>query len=85
MLQASVKQAAVGFGRRGFQSSRAALSGALSSHRHTDDNNESTPFDFTESNYAKVEKILAPYPGEYPHLPLPPPVPFVQFGVLSLK
>jgi NADH dehydrogenase (ubiquinone) flavoprotein 2 len=64
MLAAKTSQSLAGFGRRGFQSSRASLSGALSSHRNTDDNNEDTPFDFTEGNYAKIEKILARYPGE---------------------
>ena len=43
--------------RRGFHSSRAPLSGSLSSHKNTPDNNEDTPFDFTAENYIKV---LAP-------------------------
>lgn len=34
-------------------------------HRDTPDNNETTFFDFTDENYARVEKILAKYPANY--------------------
>merc|ERR1719424_1003574 len=50
---------------RSYHASRPALSGSLSQHVNTDDNNENTPFDFTAENHKKVEKILARYPGNY--------------------
>ena len=34
-------------------------------HYDTPDNNESTPFDFTEENVAKIKQILAKYPTGY--------------------
>ena len=34
-------------------------------HRETPQNNDSTPFDFTEQNYLEVNKILAKYPANY--------------------
>lgn len=34
-------------------------------HKDTPDNNETTFFDFTDENYARVEKILAKYPANY--------------------
>jgi len=52
-------------GARSFHNSRPALSGSLSQHVNTDDNNENTPFDFTPENHKKAEKILARYPGNY--------------------
>ena len=35
------------------------------SHRTTADNNDSTPFDFTEQNYKEVYKILDKYPPNW--------------------
>jgi NADH dehydrogenase (ubiquinone) flavoprotein 2 len=35
------------------------------SHRTTADNNDSTPFDFTEENYKEVYKILDKYPPNW--------------------
>ncbi|CAN0118714.1 unnamed protein product, partial [Hapterophycus canaliculatus] len=37
----------------------------LGQHRDTPDNNETTYFDFTDENYARVEKIMAKYPANY--------------------
>ncbi|CAN0315148.1 unnamed protein product, partial [Ectocarpus sp. 4 AP-2014] len=34
-------------------------------HKDTPDNNETTFFDFTDENYARVEKIMAKYPANY--------------------
>lgn len=34
-------------------------------HKDTPDNNETTFFDFTDENYARVEKIMAKYPSNY--------------------
>lgn len=34
-------------------------------HRQTTENNESTPFDFTEENYEEIHKILSKYPSNY--------------------
>jgi len=41
------------------------FSDALVTHRQTADNNESTPFDFTNENWQKVDEILARYPTNY--------------------
>lgn len=34
-------------------------------HHETEDNNEQTTFDFTQSNYKRVEEIIANYPPNY--------------------
>ena len=34
-------------------------------HKHSAHNNEETPFDFTEENYALVQKIITKYPPGY--------------------
>lgn len=34
-------------------------------HKDTPDNNETTFFDFTDENYARVDKIMAKYPANY--------------------
>merc|ERR1711879_844881 len=38
---------------------------SLSTHKHTPENNESTPFDFTDENLEKVKQILKKYPPQY--------------------
>jgi len=38
---------------------------SLSSHRDTPENNESTPFDFTDENYELIKKIVSKYPPQY--------------------
>ena len=43
-------------------SNRYSFSGGYFSHRERQDNNDSTPFDFTTQNYKEVEKILAKFP-----------------------
>ena len=35
------------------------------SHRETESNNDSTPFDFTADNYKEVQKILNKYPSNW--------------------
>jgi len=35
----------------------------LASHRNSPNNTDSVPFDFTESSYKEIEKILAKYPA----------------------
>lgn len=35
----------------------------LASHRKSENNSDSVPFDFTTENYKEIEKILAKYPG----------------------
>jgi NADH dehydrogenase (ubiquinone) flavoprotein 2 len=35
------------------------------SHRETQDNNNATPFDFTEENYKEVYKLLNKYPSNW--------------------
>lgn len=37
----------------------------LRKHIYTDKNNESTPFEFSMDNYAKIKEILAKYPSNY--------------------
>lgn len=37
----------------------------MSSHRPSNDNSESVPFDFTKENYQHIEKILSKYPKNY--------------------
>ena len=38
---------------------------AFVNHRNTEDNNEDTPFEFTEENYEKVKAMIAKYPPNY--------------------
>jgi len=51
-----------------YHSTPLVLSSEHASYHHinTDDNNENTPFDFSEENYAEVRKIIAKYPKSYP-------------------
>jgi len=51
--------------RRKFHSSLPAFSSALSTHQNTGENNESTPFDFSEESMKEVNKVLAKYPPNY--------------------
>jgi len=61
----SVLHSASSFARRSFRTSCLASSGEkLSQHRDTPENNESTPFDFTPENYAKLKQIIAKYPPQ---------------------
>ena len=48
-----------------FRASPSARSDQFNKHRHTDDNNDETPFDFSEENYRKVDTILGKYPENY--------------------
>lgn len=41
------------------------FSGGYFSHRETDSNNDSTPFDFTPENYHHVQTILSKYPSNW--------------------
>lgn len=41
------------------------FSDIYSNHRETVENNDSTPFDFTQENYAEIDKLLAKYPSNY--------------------
>jgi len=41
------------------------MAGSASYHIDTPDNLESTPFDFTEENYGRVNSILSKYPANY--------------------
>jgi len=50
---------------RSFHSSPILRSDALSVHYDTPDNNDRTPFDFTEENLQKAKKIIAKYPPGY--------------------
>eukprot|EP01116_Phalansterium_solitarium_P015686 TRINITY_DN3488_c2_g3_i1.p1 TRINITY_DN3488_c2_g3~~TRINITY_DN3488_c2_g3_i1.p1 ORF type:complete len:279 (+),score=47.96 TRINITY_DN3488_c2_g3_i1:48-839(+) len=50
---------------RGYHATRPTFSSALSTHFNTADNNESTPFDFTDENMKEAKKILAKYPANY--------------------
>jgi len=53
--------------RSSFLSSRSYSSeSATFQHFNTPNNNEDTPFDFTEENYVEVKKIIAKYPKSYP-------------------
>jgi NADH dehydrogenase (ubiquinone) flavoprotein 2 len=47
------------------QTNRFAFSAGYFSHRETQNNNDSTPFDFSEENYKQVEKILLKYPPNW--------------------
>jgi len=49
--------------RKGFSGSRTF--GAFVNHRDTTDNNNQTPFEFTEENYKQVNFILSKYPSNY--------------------
>jgi NADH dehydrogenase (ubiquinone) flavoprotein 2 len=46
-------------------SSRVTMSDQFNKHRHTPDNNDDTPFEFTEENMRKVETVLGKYPDNY--------------------
>ena len=52
-------------GARSFQASAGARSDQFNKHRQTEDNNDETPFDFSEENYRKVDTILGRYPENY--------------------
>lgn len=41
------------------------FSGGYSSHRNSETNNDSTPFEFTDENYKEIEKILAKFPSNW--------------------
>jgi len=47
---------------RGMRSSAAVLSDKLFVHRHTEDNNPDTPFEFTEENLKRAEVLIGNYP-----------------------
>lgn len=44
---------------------RYPFSAGYFSHRETESNNDSTPFDFTADNYQEVQKILNKYPSTW--------------------
>jgi NADH dehydrogenase (ubiquinone) flavoprotein 2 len=50
---------------QGFRSSAKACSAGIAQHRDTPDNNQNTPFDFTDENYDKIKVILSKYPENY--------------------
>ncbi|KAL6077605.1 Ndufv2NADH dehydrogenase flavoprotein subunit 2 [Balamuthia mandrillaris] len=53
-------------GQRAFHASAFSRSeGGAPQHRDTPDNNENTPFEFTEENYQKAKAIMAKYPPNY--------------------
>jgi len=39
--------------------------GGSSQHKNTPDNNEDTPFDFTDENYKEVKRLMTKYPKNY--------------------
>jgi len=41
------------------------FSGGYFSHRESETNNDSTPFDFSADNYKEVQKILSKYPSNW--------------------
>jgi hypothetical protein len=41
-----------------FKIQKSVFSSHFVNHRETPDNNENTPFDFTEENYKKVKEIM---------------------------
>lgn len=41
------------------------FSGGYFSHRPAEDNNDSTPFEFTDDNYKEVESILNKFPSNW--------------------
>jgi len=47
------------------QLNKYTFSGGYFSHRTTESNNDSTPFDFTTENYKQVEKILSKFPSNW--------------------
>ena len=47
------------------QSIRSRPYSAYVLHRDTQTNNAFTPFDFTDDDYAQIDKILAKYPSNY--------------------
>lgn len=51
--------------QRGFQTSAALRSGGLSSHRHTAENNDSTPFEWTPESLKKIDVVLSKFPRNY--------------------
>lgn len=53
------------FARSLLQKNIYTFSAGYFSHRETDNNNDSTPFDFTPDNYNEVHKILAKYPSNW--------------------
>ncbi|EGG18977.1 NADH dehydrogenase [Cavenderia fasciculata] len=75
-------------GKRSFQSSAILRSDALSRHIDTDDNNDHTPFDFTEENMKKVDTIISKYPPKYRQSAMIPLLDLAQRqngGWISLK
>ena len=38
---------------------------AFANHRNTEDNNDDTPFEFTQENYEKIQDLLKKYPNNY--------------------
>ena len=42
-----------------------AFGGVYVNHRDTPENNDKTPFDFTQENYKKIDEILSYYPKAY--------------------
>ena len=46
---------------KGLTATRFQFSGYVS-HRQKPDNNDSTPFEFTEENYKEVANLLSKYP-----------------------
>lgn len=51
--------------RQLLQKNAFSFSGGYFSHRPASDNNDSTPFDFTEDNYIEVHKILGKFPSNW--------------------
>lgn len=51
--------------RQLLQKNAFRFSGGYFSHRPATDNNDSTPFDFTEDNYKEVHNILAKFPSNW--------------------
>ena len=47
------------------QLNKYTFSGGYFSHRTTESNNDSTPFDFTAENYKQVETILSKFPSNW--------------------
>jgi len=48
-----------------FSKNKFSFSAGYFSHRNTGDNNDSTPFDFTDDNYKEVYQILDKYPPNW--------------------
>jgi NADH dehydrogenase (ubiquinone) flavoprotein 2 len=53
------------FARGLLQKNAFKFSGGYFSHKETQTNNDSTPFEFTADNYKEVEKILTKYPSNW--------------------